>query len=146
MSFMHTLVQVSTSRPSLVSASAELKPPCSALKSKNAAGFLRRAAKSCRRRRRPTRADTQPKDLVRSHDPSAPTVNTPRAFSSIARSLASKAPLVPEPLPLLLMLFEEPSITARRIVGAAALDNELTRSATAPTPIRPASSRKIGSK
>jgi hypothetical protein len=26
------------------------------------------------------------------------------------------------------------------------LDNELTRSATAPTPIRPASSRKIGSK
>ena len=76
---------------------------------------------------------------MRSHDPSAPTVNTPRAFRSIARSLASKAPLVPlEPLPLA-EPFEEPSMTARKIVGAAAFDNELTRSATAPTPIRPAS-------
>mmetsp|Transcript_47993 Transcript_47993/g.89486 ORF Transcript_47993/g.89486 Transcript_47993/m.89486 type:complete len:344 (-) Transcript_47993:89-1120(-) len=135
--------------PASAAASALASAPASAAAppSKNAHSCASTAAMSCLRSLSPTRADTSPRQRVRSHDPTAPTANTPNALTSTSCSFLVALLL----LLLLVPPTEEedeasfvPSMTALRSAGAAALEKELTRRATAPTPRSPASGLKYG--
>mmetsp|Transcript_64215 Transcript_64215/g.129075 ORF Transcript_64215/g.129075 Transcript_64215/m.129075 type:complete len:287 (-) Transcript_64215:1010-1870(-) len=88
--------------PASAAASAAAPP------SKNAHSCASTAAMSCLRSLSPTRADTSPRQRVRSHDPTAPTANTPNALTSTSCSFLVALLLLlllPPMLPLVFTLF-----------------------------------------